>query len=447
MKINRVVFIVPSTDKAYKKDLKSKLGTAPLGVAYISAMLKLNGYETMIIDMLIDDLKKEQLDELMLGYNPDVVCISGAYTESIKITYKIAKYIKHKYNKILITGGAHVTFLPEEALKNSFDYVILKEGESVTVKLLEYLKNWKNIDLLKSINGIAYRNDQIHIQENNSNICDLDGMPFPDISTLKMSKYATPMSMITSRGCPGNCIYCASRNMSGKKYRLRSAENIFSEIYYMKRMLDCSEKIISSYLAIYDDTFTVNISRLNKLCYYMVNSGLNKLVKWKCESRIDVLTEERIVMMKEAGCIALHMGLESYNQDIIDSLNKHINIKNMENVIYWTAKHGIQPLCSFIIGNHKDTHETIQKTKEFIIKIIKEYHAVVALSVNTPLPGTELYNNSENYGVRITSRNWSDYSLMQTIIETDFLSNDEIRNYYVDLSFLVEDMVNMYVRN
>ena len=449
MKIKKVLFIVTSTNKIYSKDIKNKLGTAPLGVSYISAMLKLNGYQTMIVDMLITQLDKKQLDILIMKYKPDVIFISGAYTESIKNAYKIAKYIKSKYNKTLITGGSHVTFLPEEALENAFDYVILKEAEAISVKLLEYLKHPTNMELLESINGIAYKDkdNKCIVRQNGSNICDLDGIPFPDLSTLKISEYSTPMAMITSRGCPGDCIYCASRSMSGKRYRFRSAESVFSEIYYMFQKIKHSKNILSSYLAIYDDTFTVNIKRLKKVCSYMVNSGLNKVLRWKCESRIDVLTEEHISMMKEAGCFALHMGFESFDQNVINSLNKNIKVEDMEKVVSLVSKYEMQPLCSFIIGNHLDSKESLLKTKEFIIKIIKEYRAVVALSVNTPLPGTELYNNAEKYGVEIISKNWSDYSMTNVIINTKYLSNDEIRNYYVDLSKLIEDMVNKYVRD
>ncbi|MCH4153897.1 MAG: hypothetical protein LKG26_01150 [Saccharofermentans sp.] len=227
--------------------------------------------------------------------------------------------------------------------------------------------------------------------------------------------------------------------MFGKKYRIRNAESIFSECYFMYKKYKDDKNLLDTYMSIFDDTFTVNKRRLRQFCTYMIKSDLNKNIRWKCESRIDVLDEESVKLMSQAGCIALHMGIESRSQEVVNSLNKHINLSNISNVFELLQKYSIRPLCSFIIGNHSDTHETLNMTSEFINEIRKKYNAKVAVSPNTPLPGTALYNDPQKFGISIKSNNWSDFSLMKVIIETSNLTQDEIRNYYTDIINIIDN--------
>lgn len=431
MNINKILLIAPCTTKIWREDIKNKLGTAPLGLAALSSFLKFHGYQVKMIDMLVDATSASDLKAIIEKYMPDVIGISASYTDSINTTYKITKYLRKLSNAILIAGGVHVTFNPEEALKNGFDYVIKNEGESTLIELLEYLK--AESGYFRNIRGLVYKKDGYPFKNPPRDfITGLDTLPFPDLLSFNLTQYVTPLSIITSRGCPGDCIYCASRAMSGKKYRMRSAESVFSEVYYFSSRILNDNRLYKSYLAIYDDTFTVSRKRLVKFCSYMIESKLN-IIPWKCESRIDILDEEIIQLMKEAGCFAMHIGIESANQHIIDSLNKHISLSKVELVLSLLKKYNIKPLCSFIIGNHLDTTDTLRITKDFICHIIKNYGAQVAVSPNTPLPGTELNKNAEQYNIRIHSNNWDDFSLMKVIISTKFLRDIDIRNIYYSI--------------
>lgn len=157
------------------------------------------------------------------------------------------------------------------------------------------------------------------------------------------------------------------------------------------------------------------------------------MIPWKCESRIDIIDEEIIKFMKEAGCFALHVGIESADQNIVNSLNKHINLDKVELVLSLLKKYQIRSLCSFIIGNHSDTLDTLSRIKEFIKYIVKEYGAQVATSPNTPLPGTKLFENSNYYNININTNNWDDFSLMKVIISTKNLSSQDIRDVYYSI--------------
>lgn len=439
MQIRKVMYIVPSAKREYKKSMKNKIGAAPIGVGVLASFLKLHGYEIEILDMFVEDCSPKEIKDRIALFEPDVVGISASFTESVDVAMNIARLVRKNFNSIIIAGGVHTTFMPEKILDHDVDYVILNEGESTTIKLLEYLKAECTSEEIATLDSVGFKDEGgiKHINYKNNPIEDLDALPFYDFYDLEMERYATPLALITSRGCPGDCVYCASRAMFGHKYRLRSAESVISEAYILYEYVKDNSSILRNYMSIFDDTFTANRTRLNKFCNYMIQTGLYRKVAWKCESRIDILTEEMLIRMKECGCIAIHVGLESTNQKVIDSLNKHIKVEKMEEAIQLMAKHHIEPLCSFIIGNHSDTDETLSESIAFMDKIQTKYGAYVAISPNTPLPGTELYNHPEKYGITIKSDVWSDYSLMKVIIDTKNLSQDQIRNYYAHASELL----------
>jgi len=444
--INKIVYFVPSTNRTWKESLIEKTGTPPLGVALLSSILKLHGYEVLVKDFLVEEIGPKEIKSIIDEFSPNVIGVSASFSECIDNAYKMIKFIKKYYPEIpIMAGGVHSTFNPEEVLNNGADYVILGEGESSTIKLMEYFKYNKDERILRSIKGIAYwKNNEIVFNEGRNTVEDLECLPFPSRDDLKLERYATPISLITSRGCPGDCVYCASRAFFGKRYRLRNAESVFSEVYYLYKEYKSNISLIDTYMSIFDDTFTVNKVRLRKFCEYMIKTGLNKILIWKCESRIDVLDEDVIKLLSESGCIALHMGIESADQGVIDSLNKHIKVKNAENILRLLKQYKIRPLCSFIIGNHSDTHQTLSKTQEFIEHICDEYGAKVAISPNTPLPGTELFNYPEKYGITLKSDKWSDYSLMKVIIDTKNLTQDDIRNYYTKIMLIIDAKENDY---
>lgn len=440
MRIEKILIIAPSTEKKWKGLLKNKLGCPPIGVASLSSILKMHGYETKIIDMLVEYVDSKRLAAIIEAFQPDVVAMSASYTESVKTAYKITKYIKKHYPVPILAGGVHVTFRPYEALANGCDVVVMNEGESTLIELFEALK-WDRKDMLKQLKGIAYIDEEkgMVVNDKQNYITHLDSLPLPDLLGLPLTEYITPFAIITSRGCPGDCIYCSSRAMSGRQYRMRSAESVVSEIYYLSTFVLNDLTFMRSYIAIYDDTFTVHRKRLKTFCKYMIESGLN-VIPWKCESRIDVLDKELLGLMKKAGCFAIHVGIESSSQAVVDSLKKKVSLVRVEELLSDINDVGLQPLCSFIIGNHSDNRETMDHTIEFMKRIIFRYNARVAASPNTPLPGTELFENNDLYKVSLKSSNWEDYSLMKCIISTEHLSEQEIRDYYYQINRMLDEM-------
>ncbi|WMM25970.1 radical SAM protein [Tissierella sp. MB52-C2] len=418
----KVLLILSSANKLRRKSFSDKSSAPPLGLIYIGNMLKIHGYPVEIIDLSVEDYSLDDFKQFLEQYSPDVVGIS-VYTETYFSSIEISKIIKSCVPSCkIVLGGAHVTFLPEESLLNdSVDFVVRNEGEFAFVQLMEYLNNSHSY-IIENIKGLSYKNakGEIISNEQRGYLKNLDVLPIPDENILPSENYTYAATILSSRGCPGGCIYCASRAMSGGKYRTRSIENFIGEIYFKYK------KYGIKYFNIFDDTFTANVKRLSLFCENIKEIGED--ITWRCDSRADVLNEDILHMLKDAGCIAIHIGIESGSQEVLDGLKKYIDLKHAEAMVKYANSIGIRPMCSFIIGHHSDTYETIDMTVELGIKFKNEYNAMVAFSTNTPYPGTYLYNNAEKLGITIHTKNWNKYDIVQPVISTKNISCTELRN-------------------
>lgn len=412
---------MPGNNKSKKVGYSDKSQMPPLGVLSIAGYLQMHGYEAKCLDILAKPLSKSEFEYAIKEYSPDLIGIS-TYTETFKTVINISRIIKNILPKVyIILGGPHVSFLPEEALEyNHIDFISRGEGEATFVELLESI-NFGTIPI-SSVKGLSYKlnNKIVHTPERGF-IEQLDSLPWYELSTKEKKNYSIKQLIITSRGCPGQCVYCASSALSGKKYRARSAENVFAEVYYKYHYKR------ESYFAFLDDTFTANKKRLYDFCKYIKESKLK--IIWRCDSRADILSYDMIDIMAEAGCIAVHIGIESGSQEVIEQINKRISLKKADKLVKYMSEKGIQIMCSFIIGHHCDTHQTINKTLNLAKKFKEEYNAKVAISINTPFPGTELYKRMEEWGVKLEINNWASFDLVQAIISTPNLKRSELQSY------------------
>ncbi len=420
---------MPNNNKTKQVGYSEKMTMPPLGILSISGYLKMHGYSVKILDLFTNKMNKHSFMDLLNKEKPDLIGIS-TYTENFNSVIKLTEVIKAELEEcIIVLGGAHVTFLPDEALEcSTVDFVSRGEGEITFVELLESL-NYGTLSI-DEIAGLSYRkNDKIVNNIPRKYIEKLDCLPWTELDKDEISQYHIKQLIITSRGCPGNCIYCASAALSGIRYRIRSAENVFSEIHFKYH------KKNERYFAFLDDTFTANKSRLYKFCDYLVKERID--ITWRCDSRTDILSEEMIDKLYEAGCVSVHIGVESGSQFVIDQINKHIDLKKTEYLLQYMTSKGMQVMCSFILGHHCDTHETIKETIEMAVRFKHKYNAVIGISINTPFPGTRLYNDMKELGLNLEVTNWSSFDLVQAVFSTKNLTREEIQNYYYEINSMV----------
>jgi radical SAM superfamily enzyme YgiQ (UPF0313 family) len=397
-------------------------GMPPLGLGYLGTWLTQKNYAVKIIDFYRSDVTFIDLLETIQINNPKIIAISTT-TETYNTGIQIATLCKEISKDLLIVmGGSHVTFEFEHALMgNSVDIVARYEGEMV----LENICNWFIRKEIKreEIKGICYKaDDKIIKTKREKFIEDLDNLPFPDRSLYDLDKYMIPGVISTSRGCVGNCIFCAATALSGGKYRVRSPQSIIEEMKYLKNLN-------VPFIQIVDDTMTADINRLYNVLNLLIDSDFE--VEWGCESRVDIINKELLLLMKKAGCRYLQFGVEAGNQQMLDCLKKDITMDQIKSVFLWCKELDIRTGTCFMIGQPYDTLQSIADSINFAIEL-QSYGAKVVFSVTTPFPGTYIYKYPEKLGLTIIEKDFDYYNTYSPIYITNNFSIEDIQKLHFD---------------
>ena len=420
-KVDVLLLILP-TGTWYMKKFAESNSMPPLGIMYIGAYLKENGYSVKLIDLAVENLNEDQFSKIIGEYTPFIIGMS-TYNESWKVQKVLCKKIKEQFpNVIIAAGGAFATFCYEQILNESMtDFVMRGEGEYAFCQLCDNLIRKTRSDF--DIKGLCYKNENgsLVINGDVDRIKDLDKLPFPDRTLIKQENYILPYTISTSRGCPGQCIFCSSKSFWGKSVIMRSAQSVFDEV------MDIYTRYGSNIFYITDDTFTASKKRCLEFCKMLSESGISFV--WGCESRADVIDEEFIKILYESGCHKIQFGMESADNEILSKIKKHVTIEQIENAVICAAKYNMHIQVSYIIGHAFDTEETVKKTISFAKHLSDDYGARVVCSVNTPFPGTEQYERRDELGIEIKTSEWEKYLLNSPIINTKHLTINQLRYY------------------
>ena len=192
-------------------------------------------------------------------------------------------------------------------------------------------------------------------------------------------------------------------------------------------------------IAFMDDTFTIDAKFVKDFCEEIKRRDFK--FWWGCTSRVDMLDEELLEIMKDAGCITIFMGVESANQQILDKMNKNITLRKTMNAFKLSRKVGIRTIASCVLGMPKDTKESMERTIDFV-KRLKPNYALFSLA--TPYPGTRFYKETFEKNL-IDIKDWSKYTLINPILETIDCSKDDLRSiqmkafikFYINPRYLI----------
>jgi len=419
----KVFILYPPISKMER--YSSKLGSVggeqlPLGIFYLAAYLRENGYDVMVCDAEAEKLLAEDILGRLEQFAPRFVGISST-TVAFHRALEMAEGIKSAFPDMqLVLGGPHITSNCDHAMSfPAFDYGVLGEGE---ITLLELLNTLSGNGPVERIQGIAYRKDgQVVRTERREFIPNLDILPLPAYDLVKdMGKYAPPpsnyrtlpvMNVITSRGCPNECTFC-DRNIFGRKYRERSADNVFTEIKHL------SEKYGVREFAFVDDTFLINKERIYELFDRVRREGLS--FPWTCMARINNVTYEFLKYLKENGCWNIAFGIESGDEQVLKVIRKNITPERVRVVIDWCYELGIETKGFFIIGHPTETLATIDKTIDFALSL--NLNAVV-VTINTPIPGSQQYAEAHLYG-KLDITDWSRFNYWRPVFVPSGLTEE-----------------------
>ena len=389
--IKKILLIYPPLPMSarYGKGLE-KIGAAlpPLGLLYLGAVLEQANFQVKVHDSDLLNSSLQDVINQVKEYGPDFI---GIYcnTSNYHRVIEYANDLKKIRAAPVCLGGPHPIIEPEKVLANqSIDFVVMGEGELTIVELLNGLNNRQDLRAVKGM-GFKTKAGEIIVNPRRELIDNLDSLPFPARHLVPLEQYRPaphhylelPMTtMIVSRGCPFGCLFCASRNVWGRKYRTRSVDSAIKEI----KFLTAKYKIKN--INFWDDLWGLNRAWTEEFCRRLIKEKIK--ISWSCERRVDTVDLEILKLMKRAGCYSIFYGVESLDQDCLDAINKGIKVEQAENVIRLTKQAGIEARANFILGL---PHETPQKVKAMIKKIIKLNPDYVKFNILTPYPGTLLY--------------------------------------------------------
>lgn len=401
-----------------------------LGLADIAGYLRLRGHSVRILDCLIESpsvqtFRKYFKKEYVSKYSLIKYIGFTAMTVEIKKAFKIAEICKEYFpNAIIVFGGVHATFMPEEVINKEYiDIVVIGEGE---ITLEEIVRG----EEVENINGIVYKNYsnkdyKIIYNKPRERIKNLDILPMPAFDLLPIHKYKPAkgsykqlpaMSMLTSRGCPGKCTFCSKP--LGNKLIYKSAKTIFKEVKYLIDNYGIRE------FQFYDDNFTSIRKNVIDFCKLIINNQIK--ISWCCFSRVDYVKPKMLKWMKYAGCHQIMYGIETIDKKVLNNINKKINTKHVINAVNWTKQAGIDIRLAFMVGNPGDTKESIIRNIAFVNKLNPD---ILIVNITTPYPGTEMFKWAKEENL-ILSYNWDDYDFSKQIMRLENLSEKEIKKLY-----------------
>lgn len=384
--------------------------TPQLGLAYLASVAEQDGQHVKILDTIVEGyssrfhengltrigLEWDAIKKEVEKFNPDLVGISCPFTLMDKEMRTVAFLVKSvKPSVPVVVGGAHPSSMPEHVIRDpNVDFVVAGEGEKTFLELINKIVEGASFLDLKGlwlkVDGKIRRNERREL------IMDLDLIPFPAWHLLPIEKYLQVgqahgshkrkryMSMITSRGCPGRCVFCSIHSVWGYEWRARTPENVVDEI----------EKLVTEYrireIHFEDDNLTLSKRRMAKICDLIIQRGLD--ISWTTPNGVAVNTLDLDLLekMRKSGCYQLSFGIESGDPDVMrEIINKPISLDRIRKVVSWSKSLGIWTHGFFVIGLPGESAQSIQKT----ISFAKETDLDSAnFFIATPYPGTPLFS-------------------------------------------------------
>ena len=429
----------------FRPGVKRHPPNVPIGLGYLAAVAEKNGHAVSVIDCLPVDMDFDEMKKQIVASDPDIIGITST-TSTFLSALQAAHVLKESCpNALTVLGGPHVTFMDIDTLNEcpDVDVVVRREGEETLLDLAHYVANEKKLD---EVAGITFRkNEKIFQMPDRPLIQNLDELPFPALNHFPLDKYKiygkTYLPIITSRGCPFQCSFCVSSRMVGNTLRMRSPKNVVDELEWLKNEHGAEAFVF------YDDILTFSKKRIYAICDEIKKRKVG--LPWDCTTRVDHVTKELLVKMRDANCQEVFFGVESGCQRILDQVHKKTSVELNEKAIKWAKEAGLFVAVSVVVGYPGETHETLKQTIDFIHKVKPDD---AYLSVAMPFPGTELRTLVEKMGWKMTS-DWTRYDTMTPVFESPDLSSGEIAdtrrtfyNSFYSVPYMLRQTVKGYMK-
>ena len=417
-----VLLVQPAGFGSMRDAVHKKSVMVPIALLNLAQPLAEAKFEVGILDRSAEKISGPEFVQYLKKHGPAVVGIT-CYTETFKRGLQAAAYVKSVDPSIkVVMGGPHVTYMAARTLENTdVDVVVRGEGDHSFLQLVEHFVHGKHV--LKDIPGLSFHGPDGLVENPIRLINDLDSLSIASRERVDLSRYTRPASLVASRGCPFECRFCTSGQLSFRRYRFRGLPRILAELDYLVYQLGFR------YIHFLDDTLTISVRRIKELCSAIIDKQYP--IKWFCESRVDVMDRELVELLAMAGCDFIQFGFESGSQKVLDAMLKKVTVPQMETAVKLCLENGIRPMGNFIVGFPEDTWETVKESRELALK----FHRMgvkIGFGALTPFPGTYYYEHARELGLTIHTEDWDQYQVGNPIISTTNFTCAQLREIIFD---------------
>lgn len=394
-------------------------------LGYAAAVLMRDGFEVKLRDYQTEKATYEELIEDMKAFRPDMIMMSITNT-TIFDDLKLINDLSDRFHPVVVLKGA-LFYAPEQAMLDMLDlshvdYLIGGEIDFCIGRIANLV--FKGIGEASEINNILYKNEEGKIVPTRFHVWDenLDDQPFPARELMKNELYIhpgtkKPMATIqTARGCPSACVFCLTPEISGKKVRFRSPQNVLDE------MIECYDKFGIDTFFFKADTFTIDPKWVKEMCELIIASKLHGKIGFTANSRVRPLSKETLVLMKEAGCFLVAFGFESGSEEMLKIMRKGTTVEENLQAAKWCHEIKLPFWGYFVIGFPWETREDILKTKKLIHQADPDF---IEVTIALPFYGTPMYQTCKDNNLLEKSVLGSDFFHSSTK-GTMHLSIDEV---------------------
>lgn len=444
IKVVDILLVVPPSptnrycvrDKGAMNYSKAGYIVPPYDLTMIGAYIR-DIADVEILDGNATNLGIEDIKKYIKKSRPEQVIFSNS-TPTIDSDLKIAKISKEVNPAIItITFGPHIATFAHELLKDCeyLDVAVIDEPELTIYEIIEK-------GHIKNVEGTIIKDKtKIINQGKRKPLDDLDKLHFPAHDLLDLNLYKMPYAKrcpvvvtMTSRGCPGKCIFCCSWLIS-KKFLPRSPEHVLKELRFLSEELNVHE------IKFWDDTFTYDMKRALTICNMIKSEKLD--ISWVCNTRVDKVNRELLKTMKEAGCHTICLGVESGDDKILKLIGKEITTSQIKDAFGHSKSVGLDTVGFFMLGHPVDTIETMQNTINFANILNPDY---ASFNIVVPFPGTPLFKMAMEKRL-LKTFDWSKYeSTSYPVYEPESVSceaiwlmfNKAYKEYYIRPKYIIK---------
>lgn len=458
--MKKIVFIEPPPTLTWSSDSKvSKAGrrhpclneTGEQTYSYqnlsCAAVLRNGGYEAGYLHCPTQRLDLSATYRIIDEQSPDAVVIMVEHINA-NVAETVSRHAHDRGCKVVWTGPLVTALHDEQIGKACVDFILRGEWDYSVKELFDTCNASNPLD---DVGGLTWKSPAGAVIVNPARppIDDLDGLPIPAYDLLDLSKFYESVfvrfpaaTMITSRGCPFNCIYCSyPQTIYGHKFRAMSPQRVLAEIRYLVEERGVRE------IRIDDDTFNINRQRVIDICKLLAEAKLDMVFSVQC--RPQLMTDEEAHWLKKAGCRMVLYGVESGNDEVLKKIRKNTTKDEIRRGVKIAKRHGIDVLNCVMLGFYWDTKETVEDTMRFAFELNAEFTQV---ATPTPLPGTD-YHRLLDENNCFLSKEWECHdSVHHSSVRLPHLSNDDLnrylaafyRRYYRRFGYLLMMVLRMF---